>query len=56
MSIALGKAFQLIGLAQLALGLYYGIFESDEKRELIVFVIGVLFFVAGWLLTRRSKS
>ncbi len=56
MLFALGKAFQLIGMAQLALGLYYGIFKHDEKLELIVLVIGVAFFSAGWLMLRRGRK
>lgn len=48
-----GKALQLIGLAQVLFGLFYGI-QGDMMRELYLFVAGLIIFVVGRWIEKRK--
>lgn len=51
----LGKALQLIGMANLLVGLYVGLTEEGGMGpELSLFLIGSLLFMIGRLLERRG--
>ena len=51
----LGKVLQLIGMANLLVGLYVGLTEEGGMwPELYLFLIGSLLFMIGRLLERRG--
>lgn len=50
----LGKALQLIGMANLLVGLYVGLVEGGMWPELYLLLIGSLLFIIGQLLERRE--
>lgn len=49
----LGRAVQLIGMAQLGIALYRGYVHQDVKGELWGLGAGVVLFLAGRLIERR---
>ena len=49
----IGKALQLIGLAQVLIGLYIGFSQNDLRAELKIAVMGVAIFAICRLLEVR---
>jgi hypothetical protein len=49
----LGKFLELNGLVLLGFGLLWGVVREDMKGELALLGIGVVIFLAGYLLERK---
>ena len=56
MNVLFGRLFMLVGLIVLPIGLSYGLAKDDLRMEEKLLFLGAGFFVAGWLLARRSAS
>ncbi|HEX7192716.1 MAG TPA: hypothetical protein VF381_14205 [Thermoanaerobaculia bacterium] len=54
MSVLFGRFFQMIGLVILPIGLYVGAVKDNVDMEVKMLFIGGAFFVAGWLMARKS--
>ena len=55
MSTLFGRFFQLVGMVILPIGLYIGLFRNDVPTEVKMLFIGGGFFIAGWLMARKSS-
>lgn len=53
-AFVLGKFLELNGLVILGLGLVWGMYRDDLKGELQMLGIGVLVFLAGYVLEHRT--
>jgi len=49
----IGRSLQVVGMAELAWGLYVGFVRGDWKSELMNLAFGALLFLTGRLLERR---
>ena len=52
--MSLAQLLQLAGMVVVGAGLVQGLATGDVKRELLLLGIGVVLFVAGWLLAKRG--
>lgn len=50
----LAKTLQALGMVELLVALYCGIFLKDMGREFTFLALGIVFFLLGWLLERRA--
>ena len=55
MSALFGRLFQLIGMIILPLGLLIGLLRGNVRLEVQLLAIGGAFFVAGWLMSRKTE-
>lgn len=56
MKFALGRAFQLVGIVLVGVGLAVGLLRDDLRYEERMFLAGGGVFLAGWLLVRPYRS
>jgi hypothetical protein len=54
MNVLVGRLLQLIGMILLPYGLLVGLFRDNIQLEVRLLFIGGAFFLAGWLLARKS--
>lgn len=48
------KILQLIGMAELLLALYCGVFLKAMNLSMIFLLLGIIFFLLGWAIERRA--
>ena len=56
MRFALGRAFQLVGIVLVGVGLAVGLVRDDLRYEERMFFAGGGVFFAGWLLVRPTRA
>ena len=54
MNVLVGRFLQLIGMILLPYGLLVGLLRDNIQLEVRLLFIGGAFFVAGWLLARKT--
>jgi hypothetical protein len=54
MSVLFGRFFQMVGLVILPIGLYLGLMKDNIALEVRLLFIGAAFFIAGWLMARKT--
>ena len=55
MAAYFGRFFQLVGLVILPAGLLFGLAGGNIALEVRLLFIGAGFFLAGWLLAKRTE-
>jgi hypothetical protein len=56
MRFSIGRAFQLVGIVLVGLGLVVGLVRDDLRYEERMFFAGGGVFLAGWLLVRPFRA
>jgi hypothetical protein len=56
MRFAIGRAFQLVGIVLVGLGLAVGLLRDDLRYEERMFFAGGGVFIVGWLLVRPTRA
>lgn len=56
MSALVGRLLQLIGMIILPIGLLTGLLRDNVALEVRLLFIGGAFFLAGWLLARKTAE
>ena len=54
MNMKIGWLLQLVGMVLLPTGLMMGLFRDNIALEVRLLFIGGGFFIAGWLLSRKT--
>jgi hypothetical protein len=55
-SALVGRFFQLIGMIILPIGLLTGLLKGNVDLEVRLLFIGGAFFLAGWLIAKKTTS
>lgn len=48
------KLLQALGMAELLVALYFGIFLKDMGMEMVFLLLGLAFFILGTVIERRG--